>query len=136
MSVTISIQNPDMVESHCDFCEGESDCPFCGGEGIVTLPHPDHEMNLSNSNARCVLASVGLDDEWLCDSVPAEDVPAVLRRILLVINTDGRTVTREDDIRDNWISIGLDSEGVKERLQRLAKIFKAAADKQCGVRWG
>lgn len=46
------------------------------------------ELNVANVTARAMLTALGIDGNDLCSSVPPEEIPAIRRRILVLIQSE------------------------------------------------
>ena len=140
------------------------ECLSCKGTGVLTwdVPVEGSEMNLANTNARVLLQVAGLDAVDLCGSVEHSDLPAVIRRLVLALNSEGtrgafvrETVVQPSEpgrmvpVRDGSVVRlerqggrpeviwgGLSDEGLVERVSRLLNLFRLAQERGSEVCWG
>lgn len=131
--------------------------PWCSG---LTTVSTGPEVNLSNANARDVLALLGLptEDDW--GSVQHEDIPAVLRRIMVVMNdgsarehlvaepVDRRAFDTPRIVTDSETGLSAITRGARlvfqgntdantlHRLERVREVFTFASTNGFTVSWG
>jgi hypothetical protein len=136
MSVTFSIVNGPTKINTYECCTWEG-CPSCKGSNTVSFEVSEPSLNLANMNAMAILRTVGLETDY-CGEVAAEDVPNALRKILLARNTSRvNNEVRDTEVTHGGrcVSHGIDAEYVVDRLDRLAEIFRLAAELQSSVVW-
>ena len=139
-------------------------CKACRGTGVMTWDEPEEgcEFNLANTNARVLLQLAGLDAVDLCGSVAHADLPAVVRRLVLAMNSEGtrgafvRETTVQPAVPGAMVPVrdgsivrlerqggspeviwgGLSDEGLVERVSRLLNLFRLAQERGSEVCWG
>lgn len=131
--------------------------PWCSGSTTVSS---GPEVNLSNANARDVLALLGLptEDDW--GSVQHGDIPAVLRRIMVAMNdksardhlvaepVDRRAFDTPRIVTDSETGLSAITRGARlvfqgntdantlHRLERVREVFIFASTNGFSVSWG
>jgi len=164
MSVTFGCPSAPSkwVENPCDFrgCEPGNRCGYC--EDGIDRQHVSEapEINWANGNARPLLSLLGLDADDLYGSLKVEDIPAVRRTIMGLLNVETHRVpaVREyeefggDEVREvshegNLATIrvrrtcrvhvaGLCDEQIVERLRRFDTLLAYAQEHSFEVCWG
>lgn len=150
------------VEKECWVCDGtgtyygkEGDCEYCHGKKVYTdYENQSPELNVANANARLIADMLELDSEDGMGAVEHKDIPAVLRKLMLLKNTgkaaefvrpdqthkgptrvdrsgEHPTITRGPTIHD----MGVDAQRIGQYLDRLIAIFKFAQDNNLCVSW-
>ena len=114
--------------------------PTCGGVmEESTLP----EVNFSNHNARRILALMGCDPNDLCGELQPKEIPAVLQRLLTVINVESQREHLVEDARIESGSRGptvvwggnTDAQTLR-RLFAIQQLLAEAAEGGFGISWG
>ena len=83
------------------------DCGFCKGKGDYQDRVSDApEMNLSNSNAQAVMSALGYEPDYGY-SIKPEEIPAVKRRIMQLMNQDGELDQHTRDPEDSQKDFGI-----------------------------
>jgi len=143
-----SLSDADWSRVRCD--------PWCSGE-VRAWPE-DCEVNFANGNARGVLGLLGLPTDDLLGSVEADEIPAILQRILVASNRrdarahldtdpeDSRGATRVETDPETGlprittgprvIGFGNTDEDTLRRLSALRTLFVKAREHGSGVSWG
>jgi hypothetical protein len=127
MSVTFFPRNQSHVAG-CEWDHDEADHEIYGPCTVAVLP----EVNLSNSNAREILALLGLDSEDLCGSTDSYDF---MGRVLLAF------LSVNDEAREAYVSGGISHatmvecgrrEGYQsDVLRRLVLVAQSTKDDIC-----
>ena len=118
------------------------------------------DANFSNSNAKALLRLLGIemDPEDCCGHIDFEGLPALRRTILGMLNGDVPTLREpvaidpqprlaitsldggtERVIQESccgYYDAGLDSAGVRQRLEALLQVIVEAQNKGLGICWG
>jgi hypothetical protein len=164
MGVQITIIDGPEIE-HAMECpcvwdgEAEAGCHWCEGSGTTHDILPEFMVDLANDNAIALFTVLGLpcDPQDLYGEVPAQEVADLRRRILRALNAPKSRARgfRDDEVlmsgpraepqedgtirlvqaRPNWLSMGLDDEGIVDRLRRLDELLAKAQELGQGVRW-
>lgn len=103
------------------------------------------EVNFANRNARAVLGMLGLGDEDLCGSVEGDELAALRRKLVEVLNVQER---RKGAVREASVTGGAgtgqclvvdagnaDSDTVR-RLEGVQRVVVWAQDRGLGIGWG
>jgi hypothetical protein len=127
-------------------------CEYCHGKTYTMEDESDApELNLANSNMRIILQILGLDPEGEGWHIEPGEIPALKRRLMVMMNTDeldnygreasdtqqdfGMVRTKDpetglDKIERKkgarMIDMGLDKRGIIERLTRIMPIINYA----------
>ena len=96
----------------------------------ITFFHSEHEANFANANAFALMKTLGIEPDYSGEIVGHE----LARRCLRAINRAVQHHTRPTEVEGNFISFGLDAEGIVRRLIALAEIGRAAGNEK--VNWG
>jgi hypothetical protein len=149
MSVTFGCPDTEPKLVPCRFCidarrEGhvrpdETCIPGCDG---LEPEYPEPQCNFANSNARDILAALGLADEELCGRVDHGDLPEFIRKIIRVINSRGiDSMAREPEEFSGAqgckvIVCGSTPERARERFNSILVLAKWAQENGHGISWG
>jgi len=100
--------------------------------------HMMHRVNVSNENGRRILALLGLGLEGY-GSMQGEKAHETLRRIVYLLNTelDDSGTETEVDFGDGPMLIrpGQRPGYLRDRLEALQALFKAAIDEELTIQW-
>jgi len=154
-------------EVDCWVCKGtgkdsygkdEWDCDMCGGKGkkeewVSDAP----ELNVSNSNAFAILDMLGVSDPDYAGKIQNKDLPAVMRKLIMLKNKGAEEYTEPGSISGNKMqkykdpATGLDRIGrqgpmmyhmgrsssqVERYIDKLLEIIKFAQQNNADLGWG
>lgn len=90
-------------------------------------------INLNNSNAAAILQMLGLiespNDLWEIFFFPLEEVKQAILVAEGLFDVNAPLHTREHVEEGNYISFGLDQQGLQSRLERLKTVLLAAEER-------
>ncbi|WP_018234164.1 hypothetical protein [Thioalkalivibrio thiocyanodenitrificans] len=148
MSVTFfSPQAPKVLQDEFECFRSvngscESSCPHCRGEGKVRFYGHEGEFNLSNANARAVLAAIHEDPEELVGGWVPEQLSDVRGRILRMLNSERKRnahtrapVVLEAPGKPRMYGAGLNEGMLKCRLEALLSLICKAQENRGEVVW-
>lgn len=154
MSVSFYINTPSKVETvvcdnpwHGDEGYSVGTGGFrcgCDDSGMLTRHVYDVEpLNFSNANAAAVIRLLNLEDDRGCGSLSSEEVPSVLRRCLLIINSERtRSQETEDPYEEGGIdsarviSFGRNDDYIIRRVSEIRDLLVEAIRVNTGIVWG
>lgn len=138
MSVTFTSDKWQDATVICNYCEDYGgDCTVCNNKRYCTTRQPcGPSANFANTNAREVLAMLGLPSDDLYGEVANKDLGNVRQRILLVSNSERRQITRPAEQDGRCFVNGSTTEDVKRRLANLDAVLAWAQQNGTNVSWG
>lgn len=105
-------------------------------ERIYTEPFP--EMNLSNGNWRALAIELGIDTEENVGAVAVEDIPKLIHRCLILVNSERRleNASRPTVCKGNMVHFGMTGQYILNKARELQTILKFAQSRNKGIYWG
>jgi hypothetical protein len=121
----------------CDELGGGAVCS-CNGSGRYDAVIPKDSLNVSNATARALLRSLGVNKEDLSGSWAADELPAIRRRIIELLNKPQALApfVVEGHVDDFLVDFGVSDERLTDRLTRLLDVIAAAQRLSTEVVWG
>ena len=147
MSVTFTCEDAPTAQVPCPYCASTPSDRLVNGRcdklcrGTMRQSEAP-EVNFSNGNAFGLLGVIELPVREY-GKVAADDVPAVLRRVLRALNVDARRTPLDEAPRDERgeggcriVSFGTSDADTIRRLTALQALLVYAADHHFSVSWG